>query len=109
MDSVPVCVMCIINCSISGVYVELSNVCSVTCLHSCVIHFKHQYHILQKHPSRQMRASLFLWFHKWQQWQHVCKTNAYVIDCICLTIMSKITVVRKNDWLLWMHTWLRWS
>ena len=53
-----------------------------------------------------MRASLFLWFHKWQ---HVCKTNTYVMDCICLTVMSKITVVRKNDWLLWMHTQLRWS
>jgi len=76
MDSVPVCVMYIINCSSSEVYVELSSVCSVTCLHSCsIIHFRHQYHILQKRPSRQMRASLFLWFHKWQ---HVCKTNTYI-------------------------------
>jgi hypothetical protein len=94
MDSVPVSVMYIINCSGSGVYVELSNVCSVTCLHSCsIIHFRHQY-ILQKRPSRQMRASLFLWLHKGQ---HVCNTNTYVVDCICLTLMSKITVVRKND------------
>jgi len=65
MDSVPVCVMYIINCSSSGVYVELSSVCSVICLHSCsIIDFRQQYHILQKHLSRQMRATLVLWFHK---------------------------------------------
>jgi hypothetical protein len=92
--------MYVFNCSKWWSICRTIKCSGVTCLHSCRIYISDSNHILQKLPNTQMRASLFLWFRKW--W-HVCKTDTYIKDCVCLTVISNITFVRKN-YLILMNT-----